>query len=98
MNSYDFGNAIVMSSAFTDSNNVPTDPTTVTLRIMDPSGVESIFTTPQLTHVGTGVFSLTFPCLKAGVWYYRFEGTGACVATQDNQFVITSTTFPDAAS
>jgi hypothetical protein len=98
MNTYDFVAPVVVESTFMNpASGAPTDPTIVRLRIMDPTGVEQVITTASLTHVSTGVFSYTVPCLKAGVWYFRFEGTGACVAAREGQFVVTSSICADAA-
>ena len=100
VNVYDFGSQVICESGFTTPPpaSVPTDPTTVTLRIMNPAGVEQVVAMGSMTHVSAGVFTFAVTCLVAGVWTYRFEGTGALVAVQDVNFVITSSIFPDAAS
>src|SRR5215471_5715920 len=54
-------------------NGVPTDPTTVTLTITDPTGA---VTTPSVTHSGTGTYTANIACTVVGIWTYLWEGTG----------------------
>jgi len=54
-------------------NGVPTDPTTVTLTITDPTGATSA---PSVTHVSAGTYTANVACTVAGVWAYLWEGTG----------------------
>jgi hypothetical protein len=54
-------------------NGVPTDPTTVTLTITDPTGA---VTTPSVTHVSTGTYTANVACTADGVWVYAWDGTG----------------------
>jgi len=53
---------------------VPTDPTTVTVTVTDPTGATS---TPSPSHLSTGTYSATVAVTMAGVWSYLWEGTGA---------------------
>jgi hypothetical protein len=92
MNSYPIGDTITLTSTpFTNlATNQPFDPTTVTLRFRDPTGVETAVTTADLTHVGTGVFSYTLVANISGQWTYAFEGSGNCaVRGPDAQFFVT---------
>ena len=54
-------------------NGVPTDATTVTLTITDPTGATSA---PSVTHVSAGTYTANVACTVAGVWTYLWEGTG----------------------
>jgi hypothetical protein len=54
-------------------NGVPTDATTVTLTITDPTGATSA---PSVTHVSAGTYTANVACTVAGVWAYLWEGTG----------------------
>lgn len=56
-----------------DVDGTPTDPTSVTLTITDPSGN---VTTPSVTHSGTGVYTCDVACTADGVWLYKWTGTG----------------------
>jgi hypothetical protein len=91
-NSYDVGNQVTCSVLFTNSSNAPTDPTTITLRILPPGGPTQVFTyaASQLIRTGTGAYYYNFPTTLPGPHYYRFEGTGTLIATADNSFIVTS--------
>ena len=54
-------------------NGVPTDATTVTLTITDPTGATSA---PSVTHVSAGTYTANVACTVAGVWTDLWEGTG----------------------
>jgi hypothetical protein len=51
----------------------PTDPTSVTLTVTDPTGAQ---TTPSTTHVSTGKYSATISCTLQGIWSYEWDGSG----------------------
>lgn len=53
------------------------DPTSTTFTLHDPDGIE---TTPALTHVGTGVFTVTVLFPKVYSWWGRIVGTGLVTA------------------
>jgi hypothetical protein len=55
-------------------SGVPTDATTVTLTVTDPTGTTS---TPSVTHVSTGTYSANVACTTDGIWSYKWDGTGA---------------------
>lgn len=95
-NCYDLGSAVLLTATFTGQDGVtPADPTTVTLRVKDPNGVE---TTPTATKMSTGVYEYTFTPLVAGVWFYRFEGAGVVTAVMESNFVVAASMFADAAA
>lgn len=54
-------------------NGVPTDATTVTLTVTDPTGAA---TTPSVTHSGTGTYTANVACTVDGIWAYKWDGTG----------------------
>lgn len=54
-------------------SGTPTDPTTVTLTVTDPTGTQ---TTPSTTHVSTGTYTALVTCTVVGTWGYLWEGTG----------------------
>jgi hypothetical protein len=61
----------------------PTDPTTVSLVITDPTSAETSYTfaASQITQVGTGVYSKDIACSIAGEWTYEWIGTGSATDT-----------------
>ena len=64
---------------------VPTDATTVTLTITDPTGVTS---TPSVTHAGTGTYTATVPATLDGIWVYKWVGTGTASDVQEGTFTV----------
>lgn len=90
-NSYDVGNLVQCSAAFVNQSQVPTDPTTVTLRVLPPNGPTQVFTLAlgQVIKSSTGNYYYNFPTTMPGAHYYRFEGGGALVAAGDSSFIVT---------
>ena len=68
-------------------SGVPTDPTTVTLTITDPTGAQ---TTPAATHAGTGTWTAQVACTLPGIWTYLWEGTGAASDAQAGTWTVTT--------
>jgi|SRR6516162_10646169 hypothetical protein len=93
-NCYDLGTAIVLTGTFTDPSNNPAEPGAVTLRVLDPNGVEQVITPSQ---VQAGVYQAAIDPLVPGVWFYRFEGTAPVDAAMEANFVVASSQFADAA-
>lgn len=62
----------------------PTDPTTITLTITDPTGAENSYTHAggTVTKSATGVYTKDITCNVAGTWTYEWVGTGAATDTQ----------------
>jgi len=63
-----------VSNTFT-VDGVATDPTAVTLTITDPTGVDTVYTGAQVTHVATGIYKKDIPCTIVGTWAYQWTGT-----------------------
>ena len=97
MNTYQPGNIVNMSVLFTTNAipPVPVDPTTIVLRVTDPSGVETDYTygPSNIIRVGTGNYSMALEVLLNGPWTYRWEGTGAVVAANENRFLVQESAF-----
>jgi hypothetical protein len=66
---------------------VPADPTAVTLTVTDPTGVTS---TPSVTHVSTGTYTANVACTLAGVWLYKWAGTGTASDVAEGTFTVTT--------
>jgi hypothetical protein len=87
MNLYDIDTQVVVASAFVTLLGVAIDPTTVTLYILDPSGIETVIAMIALTHAGTGVYTYAINANKSGAWTYKFQGAGNLeVTSPDTQF------------
>lgn len=93
MNSYEPGSQVTLSVAFTNAAGQPAAPTTVKLRVLDPTGAETDYTGDQLTNGGTGLYSAAIAVAISGNWRYRWEATGSVIAAQDGAFRVLATAF-----
>jgi hypothetical protein len=89
-NSYNFDTAVTVECTFSVSST-NTDPTTVTLEITDPSGNTDTYSSSDLTNSAVGVYSKSITPDEAGLWKYRFVGTGTVVAANLFKFKVEST-------
>ena len=74
-------------------DDVPTDPSTITLVITTPAGVATTYTyaASEITKVGTGQYRKDIACTEAGVWLYVWIGTGTAADVIAGTWVVTST-------
>lgn len=94
MNIYQIDTLIQLSGGFTDLNGAPADPTTVTLLVRNPAGYEVTYSGSDITHVGTGSYSIQITPTLSGTWIYKWEGTGAVIATSaDTPFYVEPSAF-----
>ena len=72
------GNELATVSNVFDVNNIPTDPTSVSLIVTDPTGTATTYTynPGSVTRTGTGAYQQLVPTTIAGVWSYEWIGTG----------------------
>ena len=88
-NTYDIGDLVRITSAFTTQAGTAVDPSTVTARVKDPSGTTTVFTYPaSVAKDATGDYHADFVPTLAGVHYYRWEGTGSAVAASEAFFYV----------
>ena len=93
VNTYDKGDGVRLQATFTVSS-VNTDPTTVTLRVKDAGGTITVYVHPaSITKLVTGIYYKDISVSNDGVWYYRFEGTGACEAAGEYSFIVRTSEF-----
>jgi hypothetical protein len=85
MTSYDVGDLVRLSVIFTDIAGVPADPTTVSLRVRRAG---STTTYASATNPATGEYYQDVSIDTAGVWIYRWIGSGAIVAAEEGQFFV----------
>lgn len=93
--SYQIGDVPRVRADFTDRDTgLPTDPTTVTLQILSPSGV---VTTPAATNDASvvGGFYYDLALTESGTWTYRFVGTGAVAAADEATLHVERSSFID---
>ena len=91
MNGYVIGTRLTLNGLFTDPAGAPIAPTTVEAKIMQPDGV-ILDLTGGVTTPTTGTYVVDFTPTQEGLHTYRFQGTGACVAADEQTFT-TRTAF-----
>lgn len=91
----DRGDVIECTCTFTNTAGTPTDPTTTTFTVMDPTGVTTTYTAPatEITHSGAGVYVLALPVTKPFVYRIRAVGTGAVAAAVTGEVYVTADRF-----
>lgn len=82
---FDIGSEVRLIGTFTDIAGALADPTTVLVRIKDPDGN---ITVENPVRQSIGVYYQDLIISLAGIWYYRFEGTGNVVAAGDSSFSV----------
>jgi len=92
MSTYTIGDLVRLSASFT-VGGVATDPTTVVCIVRDPTGVETTYSSP--TKDSTGAYHVDHDLTNAiaGVWSYRYAGTGACQAAMESEFFVEPSQF-----
>ncbi len=93
---YDIGDLVRCSGAFTNTLNVPIDPTVVICKIKPPSGVVVIYTygiDAALVKDSVGNYHLDVNANAPGVWRYRFYSTGIGQAAQEESFEVRPSYF-----
>lgn len=91
---YDIGQRVELFADFVDDDGDAADPSLVTLQIINPEGDLSSVS-PSNPAVGSYTYELDVPktALSAGVWTFRFEGTGTVVAADERRFEVASSEF-----
>ena len=97
MTVYDIGDRPVITATFRNDADAPTDPTTVTVRVREPDGTETLYTSPvaSIVNSSTGVWAFTFPAAldAAGDWYVRFRSTAGLLTAGEQKLVVRPTAF-----
>lgn len=88
-NSYTVGTKVTMTGTFKDINGALVDPTTVTAMVNLPDG-SAVDITSTLSHLTTGVYTVTYIPTQPGGHDYRMQGTGNCQVASDGSFTATS--------
>lgn len=71
---------------------VNTNPTTTTLHVETPAGVQ---TTPALTNDAAGIYHYDLEVDEPGKWFWRLQGAGVVVAaTLDGEITVADSRFP----
>ena len=81
---YDVGDGIRLTANFT-VNDVATNPSSVVLKVTDPSGNAG---TSTPSNSGTGAYLKDIVVDEEGIWYPRWVGTGAVVAAAEGHLFV----------
>ncbi len=86
----DVGDIFQSTVTFKNAAGTPTDPTTITLKWREPDGTIVTKTTsdPEVTSVGSGVFTGDVAATQVGRYHGRWIGAGAIVAEEPFEFVV----------
>lgn len=79
------------SATFKNLAGTATDPTTVKFKYTKPSGTTTTLvylTDAALVKDSTGNYHVDLDLTEAGMWFYRWEGTGAVQETEDGEFTV----------
>lgn len=91
------GDLVRVSGVFKDINGTEVDPTTITLKVLDPSGNETSYgygESPEtVERDSTGNFHVDVEADEAGDWFYWWESTGAGQGAEPGQWVVEPTAF-----
>lgn len=95
MNTYDKGDLVRVTAAFTNAAGTATDPTTVVCRVKSPSSTTmyTYLTDAALVKDSTGNYHLDVSANESGQWWYRWEGTGAVQQAEEDSFIVEVSKF-----
>jgi hypothetical protein len=98
--SFPIGALLELAIAFTDirdpDNPVAADPTTITLQIGTPAGVNTTYTYgvgQTIQKTATGSYYAEIEATEAGTWRWYWRGTGAVKAGRAGTYEITGSGF-----
>ena len=89
INVYDIGDTARVTGLFYNASSVLTDPGTLTFSFKDPSGNVTTYTygtDAEVVKSATGTFYVDVVFDERGMWYYRWEATGARTGAEAGQF------------
>ena len=93
---YDKSDLVRISATFRDptANDAYVDPSTVTLKVKDPSLATTTYTYPaNIAKDSTGHYHFDLSVATAGLWSYRWETTGTYQAAQEASFTVNAGAF-----
>ena len=87
MTIYDVGDAPSVTGTFYDTNDVLTDPTTVTAELVEPDGTQT--TIIDITNTSTGVYAANLPTIdQVGTHIVKFFGVGNLIAAEETRIEV----------
>jgi hypothetical protein len=96
VNTYDYGDRVKFSVAFTDENGTAADPSIVTFKHKGPGGTVTTYvygTDAELVQESTGNYYVLWTLTGEGHHYARFEGSGTLVAADETEVRVLDSAF-----
>ena len=85
INTYEIGDVVRCSVAFTDSASAALDPDVVTFKVLTPAATTTTYvygTDAELVKDSTGNYHVDVDATANGAYIYRFEGTTSAGGNQ----------------
>jgi hypothetical protein len=95
-NLYDIGDLVRLTGNFKDVNNVLTDPSIITLEVIDPALKQTNYVYGignQIVKSSTGIYYTQTSPDQSGKWQYRWLGTGAVTTAEAGFFYVRASAF-----
>ena len=93
MSNKEIGDRPKFQTTFT-TDGTPADPTVVKFLLRLPDGTETVYVSPDVTNPSVGVYEFeNYQLVQAGEHCYRFNGSGAVVASAESTFTVRETCF-----
>jgi hypothetical protein len=95
MTVYDKGDLVRSSTVFKNASDVATDPTTIAVKIEDPSSNEVTYTYPasEVVKDSTGNYHTDIVTDESGTWVVKWIGTGAVAQVDEDPFFVKFSDF-----
>jgi hypothetical protein len=92
--SYSLGDVVTLRVVFT-VGETPTDPDTVTLTLREPTGTLTAHAVPPVVRESAGAYRYDFTPAGAGLYAYRWVGTGAAAGSEEGTFAVGASLLGD---
>lgn len=95
-NTYDIGDVVRCSVAFTNAAGTAIDPSVVRAKIETPLGVETTYvygTDAEVVKDSTGNYHIDVEPDAPGIWKYRFEGATSNKGAGETTFSVRRSAF-----
>lgn len=93
---YIVGQSARITALFTDFNGAPADPSTISVKIKDPAGTETVHVYGSDVNVvkdAVGTYHYVLPLTLAGAYYARWVGSGTVVAASEELLRVLPSAF-----
>jgi hypothetical protein len=89
------GNVVQVYAKFKDKHNALIDPTTVSVKIRTPAGVDTTYTygvNPEVLKESTGVYYININTTgQTGTWFAKWTSTGTGQGVGQTNFTVEAT-------